>query len=400
MVRATALGLALLLATASAARAGDIDPLRLADLGQKALRFYDDLDFNRAKATLDQALAAAKTSGLDQSPIAARLHLYLGLVLAAGLQRPEDAGAEFELAIKIDPTIYPPDGLFNPEVAALFAAARAAAAGDTPAGAAGPPPASASTETPGSDQTATKNEDSGDDGAGAPAAGGDAHADADAAGQNRARPPAPAPRPAATDDDDDIAGGADGSGETRPYFVALGLGAGGGTASGHIDMKGVTPSTAPGGFAMSELGHVTMSAGYFWSREWLFALEARLQLVSGPTPHCAGSVCSEPSGFAAALLAKASYFRGDGPFKLFGTGGIGGGNIRQIVKLAGLPDCGQTGHQQCYDTVTGGPVLLAAGGGAAYTLGPVMVLGGLTANLGFPDFMLNVDLTLGAGVRF
>jgi hypothetical protein len=45
-------------------------------------------------------------------------------------------------------------------------------------------------------------------------------------------------------------------------------------------------------------------------------------------------------------------------------------------------------------------VLIAAGGGAAYTLGPVLVLAGLTANLGFPDFMLNIDLTLGAGVRF
>jgi hypothetical protein len=45
-------------------------------------------------------------------------------------------------------------------------------------------------------------------------------------------------------------------------------------------------------------------------------------------------------------------------------------------------------------------VLIAAGGGAAYALGPVLVLGGLTANLGFPELMLNVDLTLGAGVRF
>jgi hypothetical protein len=353
VVRAVALGLALVLATASGARAGDIDPLRLADLGQRALRLYDELDFNRAKATLDQALAAAKAGGLDQSPIAARLHLYLGLVLAAGLQRPDDAAAEFKLAADIDPAIYPPDGLFNPEVTALFAAARSVLASDAPATPPGPP-AGASDE-----------------------------------------PPA-----APHDDDEDLAAEAAAPGETRPYFLALGLGAGGGTASGHIDMKGVTPSTAPGGFAMSELGHVTMSAGYFWSRDWLFALEARVQLVSGPTPHCARSVCSEPPGFAAAVLAKASYFRGDGPFKLFATGGVGGGNIRQIVKLNGLPDCGQSGQQQCYDTVTGGPVLVAAGGGAAYALGPVLVLAGLTANLGFPDFMLNVDLTLGAGVRF
>ncbi len=121
-------------------------------------------------------------------------------------------------------------------------------------------------------------------------------------------------------------------------------------------MKGVTPNTAPGGFAMSELGHVTMTAGYFWSEEWLFALEARLQLVSGPTPHCQGAICSDPSGLAAAVLAKATHFIGDGPLKIFGTAGIGGGNIRQIVKLNGLPDCGHAGNQQCFDTVTGGPV--------------------------------------------
>jgi hypothetical protein len=383
-----ALGLALLLAAGSGARAGDIDPLRLADLGQKALRLYDELDFNRAKATLDQALAAAKSSGLDQSPIAARLHLYRGLVLAAGLQRPDDASAAFRLAVQIDPTIYPPEGLFNPQVAALFAAARASS-GSGPPAAVAPAAGASDANTESGDQTATE--------------GTDAHADAD--GDKPARPPAPPPKPpqppvAATDDDEDVAGAGGAPPGPGRYFLALGLGAGGGTASGHIDMKGVTPSTAPGGFAMSELAHVTMSAGYFWSRDWLFALEARLQLVSGPTPHCEGSVCSQPSGFAAAVLAKATYFRGEGPFKLFGTAGLGAGNIRQIVKLNGLPDCGQSGHEQCFDTVTGGPVLIAAGGGAAYALGPVLVLAGLTANLGFPDLMLNVDLTLSAGVRF
>jgi len=374
-----ALGLSLLLAVTSGARAGEVDPLRLADLGQKALKQYDELDFNHAKATLEQALAPAKTGGLDQSPIAARLHLYLGLVLAAGLQRPDDAGTEFKVAVEIDPAIYPPDGLFNPEVAALFAAARASSASEEPVAAA--PDANEET-APGGDQTATET----------------GRTDAD----GEKRPPAPPHPPVATatDEEEEVSGEGDAPAQLGPYFVALGLGAGGGTASGHIDMKGVTPSTAPGGFAMSGLGHVTMSAGYFWSRAWLFALDARMQLVSGPTPHCEGSVCSQPSGFAAAVLAKATYFRGDGPFKLFGTAGVGGGNIRQIVKLDGLTDCGQSGHQQCFDTVTGGPVLFAAGGGGAYALGPVLVLAGLTANLGLPDFMLNVDLTLGAGVRF
>ncbi len=401
--RGVALGIALLLAASPGARAAGIDPLRLADLGQRALKQYDELDFNRAKATLEQALAAAKNNGLDQSAVAARLRLYLGLVLAAGLQRPDDASEQFRLAIKIDPTLAPPDGLFNPEVTALFAAARAPAPADaaSPPTAAPPPRAPAAGDTPepssAGDQPAAERPAASDDSTDNPRTGAEVR-------EQTARPPKPpASRVADADadaDEEDVAGRGSASGGQRPYFAGLGLGTGGGTASGHIDMKGVTPSTAPGGFAMSELVHVTMTAGYFWSRAWLFALEARLQLVSGPTPHCDGSGCSNPSGFAAAVLAKASYFTGDGPFKLFGTAGLGGGSIRQIVKLNGLPDCGQAGHQQCFDTVTGGPVLIAAGGGAAYALGPVLLLAGLTANVAFPDVMLNIDLTAGAGIRF
>lgn len=391
----TLLALVLMLAAASRARAAGVDPLRLADMGQRALKLYDDLDFNRAKATLEQALADAKTGGLDRSPIAARLRLYLGLVLAAGLQQPDAASAQFKLAVKIDPTITPPDGLFNPEVAALFTAARApAATTDAPAGNV------AEAASNDGKHPAAESETASDDTGGNSAADGEPGAGDD----TQARSPAPRKPPQrvadADDSDGDIEDRAGGSETIDQYFVALGLGAGGGTSAGHIDMKGVTPNSAPGGFAMSELGHVTMTAGYFWSEEWLFALEARLQLVSGPTPHCQGAICSDPSGFAAAVLAKATHFIGDGPFKIFGTAGIGGGNIRQIVKLNGLPDCGHTGNQQCFDTVTGGPVLIAAGGGASYAFGRVLLLGGLTANVAFPDFMLNVDLTIGAGVRF
>lgn len=384
------LALFLLLAAASHARADGVDPLRLADMGQKALRLYDDLDFNRAKATLEQALADAKSGGLDRSPIAARLRLYLGLVLA-GLQQPDVASAQFKLAVKIDPTLTPPDGLFNPEVDALFAAAR------------GPAPADATTGT----AEAAPNEHTppaGEREAASDATNGSAPSGAD--DEDPARSPSrtsrkPPVRVAdAEDGDEDVEDRATGVEAIDRYFVALGLGAGGGTSAGHIDMKGVTPNTAPGGFAMSELGHVTMTAGYFWSQEWMFALEARLQLVSGPTPHCTGATCSDPSGSAVAVLAKGTHFTGDGPFRIFGTAGIGGGSIRQIVKLNGLPDCGRTGTQQCFDTVTGGPVLLAAGGGASYALGRVLLLGGLTANVAFPDFMLNIDLTIGAGVRF
>ena len=65
-------------------------------------------------------------------------------------------------------------------------------------------------------------------------------------------------------------------------------------------------------------------------------------------------------------------------------------------------ECGGTAQShtdQCYDTVAGGPFIAAAGGGAAYDLGPILLLGSLTAHLGVPDMMLNVDALLGVGLR-
>jgi len=62
------------------------------------------------------------------------------------------------------------------------------------------------------------------------------------------------------------------------------------------------------------------------------------------------------------------------------------------------PDCGN-GTEQCIDTVTGGPLLLAAGGGVAYQLGKVALLGSVTATVGAPNFILNIDATLGLGLR-
>ena len=70
------------------------------------------------------------------------------------------------------------------------------------------------------------------------------------------------------------------------------------------------------------------------------------------------------------------------------------------MKLNGLPDCGRSGDQQCYDTVAGGPVFAAVGGGVAYDAGPLLLQAAATANVGFPSFMLNIDLTLGVGLIF
>jgi hypothetical protein len=155
-----------------------------------------------------------------------------------------------------------------------------------------------------------------------------------------------------------------------------------------------------GGLAASKLVQVTVGAGYFLRPPLLLSVEGRLQLVRGPSKvgpdHCASS-CSPP-GSALAGLAKATWFFSETGPRPFVSGGIGAGRIRQVVKLTGLTDCG-SGNEQCFDTVAGGPLLLAVGGGVALDVGPIVLLGGATAYVGAPDVMLNVDVMIGAGLR-
>jgi hypothetical protein len=369
-----ALFMAMMLSAAPTAAADDL--ATMTSLSEKALRLYDELDFQRAEVVLQQALKVAESAGLDNAPLTARIHLYLGMVRLAGLQQRDAAAEQFRIAKRIDPAVAPPEGLFNPEVAALFAATQ-------PDGAQSTQPAQKS----GEEADGTGSESGDRENAAPPPLAGVHHKPRKAKRQVDANP----------DEEDES------SGEPRPFFLALGLGTGGGTATGHIDMKaGVNPNKAPGHFALSQLGQATIAAGYFWSRAVLVALEARLQLVTGPTPHCesGGTNCTSTPGFAAAGLVKVSYFLGQEALRGFVTGGLGAGAIRQVVTLTGLSDCGRTGTQQCVDTVTGGPLLLAVGGGAAYLLDPLVLLAGVTTNLGVPNVMLNVDLTIGAGLRF
>jgi hypothetical protein len=198
----------------------------------------------------------------------------------------------------------------------------------------------------------------------------------------------------------------------------LGVGSGAGIAKGKLDTNtdvaqvGNGSNSWSGGLAASRLGHITAGVGYFLSKDLLLSVEGRLQIISGTTPvtmtdKCPTS-CSPPST-AFAALAKATYFFSSGPFRPFITGGVGGGNIREVVKLTVTPaatdpvpttHCGASGNEPtCVDTVTGGPLLFAAGAGAAYQLGAVELLASLTSNIGVPKFMINVDLTLGVGFR-
>jgi hypothetical protein len=341
---------------------------QIVEIDRRALAAYDDFDFAKARSLLEGALALAEKAGIQDDAGAARTHLFLGMVLLEGFSLRDEAVAQFQIALRLQPEIAPPAGLFNPETAALFRVARTSA----------------------------------------PAARADAPPPASPAPRRHAKPAVP---PRARDADDDQTDEADEAvvekdaeprashSVQRSFVLALALGTGGGTATGQLDMHGVSPSTAPGGFARSEAVHMVLGFGYFWSPSWLLSVEGRYQLVTGATPHCpSASVCADTADSALAALAKVTRFFTDGGVQPFATAGVGGGAIRQRVKLNGLPDCGRTGDQQCYDTVAGGPIFVAAGGGLAYRAGPLLLQAAATANVGFPSFMLNVDLTLGVGI--
>ncbi|HEY4185803.1 MAG TPA: tetratricopeptide repeat protein [Polyangia bacterium] len=363
-----ALGVAVLLA---AAPAHADDSASIDQLNKQALEAFDGLNFDQAKTLLEKALTDGEASGLDHDPAIARTHLDLGMLLIAGFQRRDDAIDHFKTALTIAPDISAPAGLFNPEVQAAFDDAK--------------------------QQVETEKE-----------------AERKLTQQRRAPRPAAVVRPKpkkAEEEEDDSEGGSG-------FFLSLGVGSGAGIAKGKLDtntdvaQNGTGDNAWSGGLAASRLGHITLGVGYFLSKDLLLSLEGRLQIISGTTPvtgtdKCPSS-CSPPST-AFAVMAKATYFLTSGPLRPFVSGGIGAGNIREVVKLTVTPaatdpnpvtHCGSSGNDPtCVDTVTGGPLLFAAGGGLAYQLGSVDLLGGLTANIGVPNFMLNVDLTLGVGLR-
>jgi hypothetical protein len=374
-------GAACLLVAAAARPALAIDAGGVDKLNKQALEAFDGLNFDQAKSLLEKAISDAGESGLGKDLSVARAHLNLGMVLIAGFQQRDEAIEHFKAALAIQPKIVPPAGVFNPETQAAFDEAKQSAASEREAqiAALAPP--------------------------------------------RPARPAARVKKAASSEGEGEAEGEKEGGAHGGSgFYVAFGIGSGGGIARGNLDTNKnllqmrpdgtkVLDNSWSGGFATSRLGHLTLDAGYFVLPDLLISLEGRLQFVSGTSdvvaspPSCPTS-CSPPST-GIAVLAKGSLFLLSGPVRPFVVGGLGGGAIRQVVKLNVKPDetdsvtthCGSTGKDACVDTVTGGPFLIAAGGGVAYEVGSLAFLASLVSNIGIPHFMLNFDLTLGVGLR-
>src|SRR5678810_204624 len=106
---------ALLPALLAAPAMGADDPTApISELDQRALQAYDDLDFEKARSLLQQALRAVDAAELGKNPVAARTHLYLGMVLLGGFAQRDAAVEQFKAALAIQPDVAPPRGRFNP----------------------------------------------------------------------------------------------------------------------------------------------------------------------------------------------------------------------------------------------------------------------------------------------
>jgi hypothetical protein len=93
-----------------------------------AMESYDLMDYDAAKKTLNQALAAAKKSKLDKDGVAARAYLDLGIVAFVN-NDPDSAKLSFLSAVQIQPKIQIDPAYKSADMAKLLEEARSEAKG-------------------------------------------------------------------------------------------------------------------------------------------------------------------------------------------------------------------------------------------------------------------------------
>ncbi|MEJ7597158.1 MAG: hypothetical protein WKG01_04545 [Kofleriaceae bacterium] len=100
--------------------------------GREAMEAYDLMDYDAAKKSLNQALAAARKAKLDKDPLTAKIYLYLGVTsFASGDQ--DGAKAAFAAAIAIDPKIQIDPAYKSPELTKLLETVKSGGTGGTSA---------------------------------------------------------------------------------------------------------------------------------------------------------------------------------------------------------------------------------------------------------------------------
>lgn len=434
---------------------------KIVKINKRAVDEYQNLNFEKARKLLDEALAACTRSGLDSHPVTARTHVHMGVVLFAGLKDKDGAIAEFKKAAQIQSDLKLDTALATPEIQEVFDQAVAGGGGGAASGggATAAPAEDAITHEPitralqgksiainatlDSSVKAKKmvllfSADGSDD-------FGKREMKEQSPGNWMGEIPSSATEGAkvsyyieAVGDDDQVLarkgsateplvvslrgpGGAalvppkrkpnepppEEPASTGPtWFFALGLGSGFGWTTGTGEVNGADRVNPPG-FAWSRLGQVVPEVGYFVNPNLIVSLQLRLQLVTGATEYhsmnpgeCPNMVCN-PASYAASGFARAAWLFDSGELHPFVGGMLGAGTIRHITSFPSEPHCGADMHSECVDTVASGPIFIGGTGGILYNLTPSVALKAeANALLGFTKFTFNIDLNVGLAVEY
>ncbi len=160
-----AINSAVILSAPATAYAQDAVP-KVVQLNKKAMESYDILEFEAAKKSLLDALAAAKKGGLDSHPVTARTHIHLGVVYINGFKDRFKGFQQFIKAIQVQPTITLDKNLATAELKEVFESAleEARGKGMAPpakgkAATAGGPPAAAPTPVAAAESSASEGKE-------------------------------------------------------------------------------------------------------------------------------------------------------------------------------------------------------------------------------------------------
>jgi hypothetical protein len=143
----------------------------------------------------------------------------------------------------------------------------------------------------------------------------------------------------------------------------------------------------------------------------MLSVQGRFQLVTGATevrdPNCmeafdedTGVGVCQPAKGAVAVLGKATWFVGEPkPLRPFVSLAAGFGEIRHLISISTLKDCGPEGNDICKDTVLGGIVLVGPSAGFTYGLSRnLQLVGSINTLVGLPKTTLNFDVNVGMAI--
>jgi len=437
-----------LLAAAAPVRAGDDSAAveKITKLNKKAVDEFENLNFDQARKILKDALDACARAGLENSDIAARTHVHMGVVLFAGFKQKDEALAEFKKALEMAPDVKLDKLLATPEVQEVFdqaASAQKGGGGEKAAAAdaithepvtrAAQGKAIAISMTLDSSVKAKKvmlsfSADGSED-------FGEREMHEESPGNWMGEIPSSATQGAKVsyyievngDDDQVIAkkgtaadpmvvelrgagGAAPGQkkkvapppkekpeSEGATWYVGLGVGSGFGwtTGTGEINPKDVVK---PAGFAPAKLGQISPEVGYFLSPDLLLSVQVRFQLVTGVTKGFTGQDAGSAPSYALAGFARARWLFDAGDVHPFVGGLLGGGTIRHVATFNSVLCAPKT---PCVDSLKAGPIFVGGTGGVIYNVTPTFGLTGETnLALGFTNFTFNVDINVGVALEF